>query len=70
MLRIFIVGFILYILTAFTPDNKLNSEIKSLKKELQQLNGSIRSEAKEITAPLPLLSSHKFQRKITPFFSE
>lgn len=70
MLRLFIVGFILYILTAFTPDNKLNSEITSLKKELQQINGSIKFETKELIAPLSLMRSRPFQGKLVPFFSE
>lgn len=70
MLRLFIVGFILYILTAFTPDNKFNSEIKSLKKELQQINGPVKFKTKELTAPFSLMSSRPFQGKLTPFFSE
>lgn len=68
MLRLFIVGFILYILTAFTPDNKFSSEIKSLRKELQQINGYVKSE-EEITAPFSLPGAHHQVNRI-PFFSE
>lgn len=70
MLRLFIVGFILYILTAFTPDTQLNSEIKSLKKELQLINGPLKFKTQELTAPFAQMSSRPFQGKLTPFFSE
>lgn len=70
MLRLFIIGFILYILTAFTPDNKFNSEIKSLRKELQQINGSVKPVSEEITASFNRWGSHSLQVKLIPFFSK
>jgi energy-coupling factor transporter transmembrane protein EcfT len=70
MLRLFIIGFILYILTAFTPDHQLNSGFKSLRKELPQINSSVNHVSEEITAPFNRLYSHPSHVNLIPFFSK
>ena len=63
MLRLFIIGFILYILTAFTPDKGFDPENKTLRKELQRISGSEKSEWQEIAVPESLLVTHSLQGK-------
>lgn len=70
MLRLFIIAFILYVLTAFTPDKGFDPENKTLRKELQRISGSEKPEWQEIPVPESLLVSQPLQGKFMTLSGE